>query len=298
MYARGRIVAIEAGIGVMVAGAVLRNPIGWTLLGLGVAVLVLALLKVDKRVIAWLGREEPASAPQVINSANRNGPAVGVVGDGQGFAASLEIDTGAPVRLQLADLASFVADDPSELAGAQVLIEQFRGLSRRVWIVLRHEPMWAQTAVEERGGGAEGARAALAAAIARLQVRLSDQNLPAAPLSSVELSTMFASVGDLKSSGASYCCLTANVSDWQRILQATAASSADISYVSVRVDGPPSEVAIRLVAADHRRVATARQEVLASGVAMDAEQREGLVATLPFGGGARSLVGAIGLVRR
>ncbi|WP_125727797.1 type VII secretion protein EccE [Kibdelosporangium aridum] len=305
MKARGRTVAIEAGIGAMVAGAVLRNPIGWTFLALGVLVVILALLKVDKRVLAWLGREEKVSSLQVINAPNRNGPPVGVVGDGQGFAAALEIDTGAPLCLRLEDLESFVLSDPSELAGAQVLVEQYKGLSRRVWIVLRHEPMWAKTAVHERGGGAEGARLALVAALARLQVRLSDQNMSAAPLSSAELSTMFSLVGDLEAADtrrdawiakpAAHCSLTANVSNWQHLLQATAASAADISYIAATTDGTTT---VRLVAADHRKAAAARQEILASGLATEMQQRDGLVATLPFGGGARNLVGAIGLVRR
>ncbi|MCE7001610.1 hypothetical protein LWC34_01945 [Kibdelosporangium philippinense] len=282
MKALGRVLAIEAGIGAMVAGALMRNPFGWTLLALGLLVVAFSVLKVDKRAIAWLEAEEPLAKPQVINAPNRNGPPVGVIGDGQGFTAVLEIDTGTPIRLP--DLTTFAATDPSGLAGTQVLIEQFRGLTRRVWIVLRHEPMWAQEAVFERGGGAEGARAALVAAAARLQVLLGDQNLKASPLSSAELSTMFTV------NSASHCCLRSSTADWQRLLQVTA-SAAEISYISVIAD----EVTVRLVSTDPRR---ARDELLASGIATEMGQRLGLVATLPLGGGARNLVGAIGLVRQ
>ncbi|HTI27207.1 MAG TPA: type VII secretion protein EccE, partial [Kutzneria sp.] len=126
----------------------------------------------------------------VVEVTGRGAAPLGVIGDGQGFAAVLELEVAGSLRLDLAKLTRQVQADPAELAGFQVLIEQFplpaldvterfgptmvyRRLPtsavpvlRRVWLVLRHEPLWAPEATERRGGGAAGARTALMAAAA------------------------------------------------------------------------------------------------------------------------------------
>ncbi|MFI5913180.1 type VII secretion protein EccE [Dactylosporangium sp. NPDC051541] len=270
----------------------------------------------------------------------RNADAVGVAWDGQGFAAALELDTQTPLRLDLGRLAAYAAEDDVALAGVQLLIEQLGGarangnspgpsrdpwpgaevpLMRRAWVALRYEPIWAPEAARRRGeGGADGARRAVAAALARLRVRLLRHGLAAVPLDAAELTRTLRTVGDpapkatLHRDGwsagpAQHHCLGATIAsaaDWQKLLQAAAHSPAERAVLSlaVELDGPSTRTrsAVRLVSTDQARARQARQQVLDTGLAvpLPGAQAAGVLATLPLGGGPRPLTGAIGWTPR
>jgi type VII secretion protein EccE len=281
-------------------------------------------------------------APQLAvgECTDRNGYPLGVAWDGQGFAAAVELDAAGPLRLDLGALAATAAMDDVPLAGVQVLVEQVRvppleaggfaptaiyrrlaaaevPLVRRVWVALRYEPVWAPDAAERRGeGGADGARLAVAAALARLRVRLLGAGQSATPLDAAALTRVLRAVGDSsptselrRDSWATrndvHQCLSgavASAADWTALLAAVAGSRADRTVVSLAIDldgrGTRSRAAIRLVTSSPATATQARQQLLATGLvrALPGEQAAGVLATLPLGGGPRSLVSAIGWV--
>jgi type VII secretion protein EccE len=278
---------------------------------------------------------------EVTGCTDRNTHPVGVAWDGQGFAAALELDTRTPLRLDLGRLAVYAADDDVPLAGVQLLIEQLGvartngngpvapaqdplpgvrlPLMRRAFVAVRYEPIWAPEAARRRGeGGADGARLAVAAALARLRVRLLGHGVSAAPLDADGLARTVRTVGDTAPTGTlhrdcwttsttQHHCLGATVAtpaDWTALLQAAAQSPAERTVVSVAVelDGPSTRTraAVRVISTDHTRARHARQLLLDTGLTgpLPGAQGAGVLATLPLGGGPRPLTGAIGWTPR
>jgi type VII secretion protein EccE len=277
----------------------------------------------------------------IADCTGRNGYPLGIAWDGQGLAAAVELDAGTPLRLDLGLLAGQAADDDVRLAGVQVLVEQLRvpaleatgfaptaiyrrmapdlPLVHRVWIALRYEPIWAPEAAQRRGsGGLPGGRLALAAALARLRVRLLGRGLAAAPLDAAALTRLLRSVGDPSPAGelrrdswataaGVHHCLAAAVTspaDWAALLAVAAASPVERTVLTVAadLDGQATRTrgAIRLVTTNAAAAAQARQQVLSTGLAraLPDAQAAGVLATLPLGGGPRALASAIGWVGR
>ncbi|WP_433088146.1 type VII secretion protein EccE [Dactylosporangium sp. CA-052675] len=278
---------------------------------------------------------------EVAECVDRNDRPLGVAWDGQGFAAALELDSRTPIRLDLGRLAAFAADDDVPLAGVQLLIEQLgvaRGngngsipqardpwpgagipLMRRAWVAVRYEPIWAPDAARRRGeGGADGARRAVAAALARLRVRLLSQGVSSVPLDAADLARALRAVGDPAPTGtlrrdgwvtgsAHHQCLGVTVTSaagWLKLLEAVGTGPANRSVVSlaVELDGAATRTrgAVRLVAADPADARHAGQRLLDAGLAtpLPGAQAAGVLATLPLGGGPRPLTGAIGWTSR
>src|SRR5262249_23648331 len=160
----------------------------------------------------------------------------------------------------------------------------------------------------------DGARLALAAALARLRVLLLSRGMAASPLDGPALARALRAVGDPSPAGqlrrgswvtaaGGHPCLAggrASPPDLTRVAAAAAARRADRTVVSVAVelDGrvPRTRGAVRLVAADTAAAGQARQELLASGLAhpLPGAQAAGVLATVPLGGGPRPLASAIG----
>ena len=129
------------------------------------------------------------------------------------------LDAGAPPAWPLADVLDLAFDDPARPAAVQLLVEQWglagagvdprvrpgrtyrslpvRGLPlwNRVLLVIRHEPAWAPETVEARGGGATGARNALAAVAARVIARAARDGVRLRPLGADELAGAAARAG-------------------------------------------------------------------------------------------------------
>jgi type VII secretion protein EccE len=346
-------------VGTAVAGVALMGPFGIALMALGGLTLIGAFLFwqgkwATEHLAARLRAPKIPTGPtttgpglgvirevlpdlHVVEVTGRGAAPLGVIGDGQGFAAVLELEVVGNLRLDLATLAAQVKADPAELAGFQVLIEQFplpaldlterfgptmvyRRLPttavpvlRRVWLVLRHEPLWAPEATERRGGGAAGARTALVAAAARLRVHLVDNGFQVHLLGLAAVTELLAGVGDPSQQGrfhpdawltqaGAHCCL-AVTGDWSKLLMTATSIAADRCVVSVAVEldghSAVTRSMVRLFATDQSAVANARAALIASGLVepLPNNQPAGVVATLPLGGGARDLTSAIGLVR-
>ncbi|WP_338320238.1 type VII secretion protein EccE [Streptomyces lonarensis] len=218
-------------------------------------------------------------ALDVVAVADRNGPELGMVADGRGSAALLELPGGVLPSLPVGLLAQWLREDPAGPAGAQLLVEQFglppwdvlyryrptlayrqlpgRGAPTAVrsWLVVRHEPLDAPEAVARRGGGARGAGAALAAATARLRSRLAAAGVAATPLGPERTRAVLRQTGDADGGGgtgpgcwagaATHCVATAQVAgpeDWDRLLHGLGRTPADRILVGAAVevrDGVP-----------------------------------------------------------
>ncbi|MFE9338233.1 type VII secretion protein EccE [Streptomyces sp. NPDC007063] len=315
---RGRLVALQAGAGCAAAGGALDGAGGYALTGAGVLVAALTVLRVRGRTagghLVWWLRRGAFAAPaprqrarpddtarldgappdrdperlglagslfpalEITPVTNRNGPAVGVVCDGRGFAAVLRLPAGVHPGLPVGLLANWLRTDPVRPAAAQLLVEQhglpswdveqhfepttaYRQLpaQRHVvavssWLVLRYELWEAPEAAERRGGGAVGARVATAAATARLRAVLAQADVPTGPLGADAVQALLREVGDPEGNGratpgcwagaaATHCTAVADIRSadgWRNLLVALAESGAErvVAAATVSLSGP------------------------------------------------------------
>jgi hypothetical protein len=356
------VIVTEVTLGVALAAATTLTVPGYVLAGVALAVGV-ALLWRGRALIERLREllRDPAGSsgaePQstsgshlgvtarllpglhVAEQSTREGEAIGVVGDGQGFAVVLSADITAPRTWSLSTATAILADDPARPAAVQLLVEQ-RGAGRavtdqrfgpsrtyrslpvtgvplwnRVLLAIRHEPAWAPETVAVRGDGAIGARNALAAITARAVAAAARDGLRLRPVSAVELAGLLRDVGDpgpdcetrpaaWTTSTACHAVLSVPLEQDDAIatlLRATAELDIDRCVLSVTANAIDHSVCavIRLVAAELALVEQAAQRLVADGlaVALPGAQEAGLVATLPLGGGARSLAELVNQVR-
>jgi hypothetical protein len=232
-----------------------------------------------------------------------------------------------------------LTDDPARPAAVQLLIEQRRttgvapdpefGPSRtyrelpaggiplwnRVLVVIRHEPAWAPETVASRGGGATGARNALAAVAARTIAAAGRRGIQLRPAGPAEVAALLRDVGDpgpwcetreetWATSTASHGVVSVTVSDdaaITRVLRYAAWLGVDRSVLSVTANAIDHTLsaALRVVATDGELVEQATAALVRDGHAtpLAGEQSAGVVATLPLGGGARSLADLVNQVR-
>ncbi|OEU96379.1 type VII secretion protein EccE [Streptomyces oceani] len=290
-FSRGRVIALETAVGCVAAGVAYAGAGGYLLAAAGAAIGALTLLRWGGRtasghLVRWLRGQAFAAVPtgaadaavddfglagallpelEVTEVTNRNGPAVGVLGDGRGFAAVLELPSGFYPDLPAEVLGRWLAEDPARPATAQLLVEQhglpswdfhqrfeptlaYRQLSTyapplavRTWLVVRYEPWEAPEAAASRGGGAAGARAAVVAATARLQARLRSLGVTSQPLGGDRVRTLLKQLGSPNGTGraladswaedtATHCLLTADIGsteDWRGLMGRAASCGVD-----------------------------------------------------------------------
>ncbi|RKN11103.1 hypothetical protein D7319_07500 [Streptomyces radicis] len=377
-FGRGRVVAVEAGLGSLAAGVAFGGPWGYALAGAGAATVAGALLRLrgrwaEQRLVARLSRDALAVAPvaagprddglglvhallpalDVTEVADRNGGPMGVISDGRGHAAVVEFPGGTLPALPAAEVARWLADDPARPAAAQVVVEQFglppwdlhyryqptatyrqlpfggRPVAVRAWLVARYEPFDAPEAAERRGGGEAGARAAVLAATARLRARLAAAGAPTSALGADAVRELLRQLGDASGNGrplsgswagdaAAHCTVTASVAgqnDWWRLLDGLSGCAADRVVTAATLTaatptptsaggGPEAgltvRTAVRVVSTLAQHAATERDRLLRANVVGPpaADQRAGLLATLPLAYPSRSLVAAAGFAPR
>jgi hypothetical protein len=275
----------------------------------------------------------------VAEVATRGGAPLGVVGDGHGFAVVLTATVAAARTWDLADAVRILTDDPARPAAVQLLIEQRRtmgaapdpefGPSRtyrelpaggiplwnRVLLVIRHEPAWAPETVVSRGGGATGARNALAAVAARTIAAAGHRGMQLRPAGPAEVAALLRDVGDpgpwcetreetWVTGTACHGVVSVPVADEAaitRVLRYAAWLDVDRSVLSVTANAIDHTLsaALRVVATDAEVVEQATAALVRDGHAtpLAGEQSAGVVATLPLGGGARSLADLVNQVR-
>jgi hypothetical protein len=184
-----------------------------------------------------------------------------------------------------------------------------RGLPlwNRVLLVIRHEPAWAPETVTARGGGVAGAHNALAAVAARTVVAAARDGVELRVLGATEAEQLLRELGDPAPGGAveravittataAHTALSVPLRDGdtvRAVLRAAAELDVDRSVLSVAVNAIDHSVCavVRLVCTDPETLHHAAAQLTADGWAtpLPDAQRPGLVATLPLGGGARSL---------
>lgn len=146
---RARLVAVEAGLGGIVAGLAVGGTTGWSITGAGV---VLGAGALTRRRGAWAGErlldaarrqalalpapEQPhrpdlgavhtlLPALDVAEVADRNGPPLGVISDGHGHTVVAAFPAGTIPAVPAGTVARWLADDPARPVAAQLLVEQF-----------------------------------------------------------------------------------------------------------------------------------------------------------------------------
>ena len=353
---RGTVVFVEAVLAVAAAAIAVRSTGGYVLAGLAALIGLVFLVRrrgrglldvlldrlrdpgaVDEQGPPTRLRPEFGLATGVLPGlhvaevATRNGPGLGVIGDGHGFAVLLSAGRRSPRGWDLAELARVLTDDPARPAAAQLLVEQsgpgrawvdpnfpptrtyrslpVRGLPlwNRVLLVIRHEPAWAPETVAARGGGATGARNALAAVAARTVARGAADGRSLRPLDPAEATRLLRELGDPAPGGeltdgrlitatATHIALSVPLHDPAALsvaLRTCAELDVDRSVLSVTISAVDHSACavVRLVDPDPEALDRAAAQLIRAGVAtaLPDAQLAGLVATLPVGGGARSL---------
>ncbi|WP_129842974.1 type VII secretion protein EccE [Streptomyces sp. RFCAC02] len=379
-FGRGRLVAVEAGLGGIATGVALQSTWGWTLTGAGALVVAGGLARLrgqwaDQRLLDGQRRRALAAPPpaagrpagdgdlgvvhtllpslDVTEVADRNAAGagragqalpggtqgLGVLADGRGCAAVVAFPGGTLPALPAGEIGRWLAEDPARPAAAQLVVEQFglppwdfhyryqptvayrqlptggRPIAVRSWLVVRYEPFDAPEAADRRGGGTPGARAALAAATARLRARLESLGAPGVPLNGDALRALLRQTGDASGEGralpgswagnaATHCTVTAEVrtqADWGRLLTGLASCTADrvVTAATLTREGGGLRVvtAVRVVSTAAQHAAAERDRLIATGLVGPpaADQAAGLLATLPVAYPSRSLVEATGL---
>jgi hypothetical protein len=363
---RGNVVFAEAALAVVLVGVATQTIAGYVVAGLAAVAGISGLVRRRGRGLVDIARDrmrDPVVTSEgdagaadhggldlgvaarllpglhVAELPTRDGGAIGVAGDGQGFAVVLSADITARRKWALADVMAILTDDPARPAAVQLVVEQ-RGAGRavtdprfgpsrtyrslpvsgvplwnRVLVAVRHEPAWAPETVAARGEGAAGARNALAAVAARAVAAAASDGLRLRPVGPAELAGLLRDVGDpgpdcetrttaWTTSTACHATLSVSLGDDHAIgtlLQATAELDIDRCVLSVAANAIDHSVCavLRVVAAELALVERAAAQLAADGLAVplpDA-QEAGVVASLPLGGGARSLADLVNQVR-
>ncbi|WP_130342981.1 type VII secretion protein EccE [Herbihabitans rhizosphaerae] len=242
----------------------------------------------------------------------QSSPPVGILTDGQGFAAVLELEHTALPTLDLAALTEHLASDPATPSGLQILVEHSQK-RRRLLLAVRHEPLFAPDATTARGGGAHGASKAAAATALRLRAVLTQRGIRTSILPRNALRDAVLTLGDASHQGqlrtdawitpaAAHCVLAAaprSPQHWEHLLAAASTGPADRTIValSVEMTGKLATIraAVRIVARDHQRAMAARSTMLSTATVrpLSGRQAAGVHLSLPFGGTPRNLTHAI-----
>jgi Putative type VII ESX secretion system translocon, EccE len=258
----------------------------------------------------------------------RDGTGIGVAGDGQGFVVVLDAGLTPPPSWALARLVEILVDDPARPAAVQVLVEQgglgaepdprfgpgrtYRALPvgglplwNRVLLAIRHEPAWAPETVESRGGGAVGAHNALAAVAARTVARAARDGIRLRPVDAAELAVLLRDLGpepdpDDEADAETDVVLSvplARENVIEELLPALAALDVARSVLAVTASAVDHSLcAVVRLTDGHGDVAEQAARLLADGLVTAlprAVHDDGVLATLPLGGGARALEGVV-----
>ena len=332
---RSTVVFVEAVLAVAATGIAFGTPVGYTVAGVAAVAGIAGVVRRRGRGLADVaaGRLGDPAVPadlaglHVVDVPTRDGE-LGVAGDGQGFVVVL--DAGSPPAWPLADVLDLAFTDPARPAAVQVLVEQwglagagvdprfgpartYRSLPvhgfplwNRVLLVVRHEPAWAPETVEARGGGATGARNALAAVAARATARADRAGVRLRPLGADELAALLRELGpapDLAPAADVVLGVPLGSDDAVgAVLRALAGLDVTRSVLSVSASALDHTLCavVRITDARDGVAGQAAERLVADGLAtvLPGAPDEAVRATLPLGGGVGSLADVVAQVRR
>jgi len=314
---RALIVSAEAVLAAIVGGVVVGGALGWTLAGLAVA--GAGGLLVARRARPAADREDDTGAAPLLAAlrvqgvTSRSSGEVGVVSDGQGFAAGLELDVARGALLDLAALCAVADDDPSRPSAVQVRVTTYApptrragttsaAAHRRLHVLLRLEPVWASDVVAGHGGGAKGARAALVAAVDRLAARLRRAGVPNRVLDPATFNALLAEDTAPDVQSRVFTADAAARTDLDRLLALTQRVTPERSIVSMCVDLAGGDqwrsfAAVLVGGRDPFQTDAAGAAVLADPCVLGVAPPAALAAVLPLGGGPGDLVSVLTLGR-
>ena len=330
---RGRSTAVfvEAALGVAAAGIIVGTPVGYTVAGVAAVAGIAGVVRRRGRGLVDVAADrlrDPIAVPDsggfppglhVVDVPTRDGSDLGVAGDGHGFV--IVLDAGSPPPWPLADVLDLAFGDPARPATVQVLVEQ-RGLAaagvdprfgpaltyrslpvhgsplwNRVLLVVRHEPAWAPEAVEARGGGATGARNALAAIAARATARAARAGVRLRPLGAEELAGLLRALSPTAAYDVVLGVPLTSDDAVGAVLRALAGLDVARSVLSVSASALDHTLGVLVRITDTRDgvAGQAAERLVADGLAavLPGAPDEHMLATLPLGGGTGSLTDVI-----
>lgn len=319
---RALVVAGEVALAAAVGGVVVGGALGWTIaalavvpVALGVAMLRGSWLPTERR---WRPTGADSTGMRVQGVLSRSSGEVAVIGDAQGYAAGVELDTTKGALVDLASLCASAADDPSRPSAVQVRVTTYapsapgsgtvRGraatsaLHRRVHIVLRLEPSWAGDVVASHGGGAAGGRAALVAAVDRLSARLRRAGTSNRILDPAALNALLAEDTAPELRSRVFAADASSQADVDRLVGLLQQAAPERSVLSVCVDLASSEhwqsfVAVLVGGRDPGRTDAASAAVLNDPAVAGVAPSAAITAVLPLGGGPGDLAAVLTLAR-
>jgi type VII ESX secretion system EccE translocon-like protein len=321
---RGLIVLGEATIAAVAGGIAVRGALGWTVAVLGVAVAATVLIAARG---SWLSRatSRPDAAGdlvtrlRVLEVPSRSSGDVGVISEGQGFAAGVEIDIAKGAVVDLATLAGVVAADPSRPSAVQMRLTTYAppapgsgvfrrpratsvAVHRRLHVLLRFEPAWAGDVVVSHGGGAQGSRAALVAAVDRLAARLRRAGIANRVLDPAALNALVAEDTAPDLATALFAADLASPADLERLIGMLQHTAPERSIVSLCVDLASSDqwqtfAAVLIGARDSDQVGAVAAALVADGAVAGSADPSALATVLPLGGGPGDLASVLTLAR-
>jgi hypothetical protein len=320
---RALIVAGEGALAAVVGGIVVGGGLGWALVGLAALCVVIGPLAARGAGPVATPGEGAGAAGQIAKLrvhgvTSRSSGEVGVVSDGPGFAAGLEVDVAKGAVLDLAALCAVAAGDPSRPSVVQVRLTTYApsapagmqrragaaaiAVHRRLHVLLRLDPAWAGDVVARHGGGAQGSRAALVAAVDRIGARLRRAGLANRVLDTAALNALIAEDTATDVRARLFTADAANGADLDRIIDLLQYVAPERSVVSMCTDLVSSDqwqsfAAVLVAGRDPYQVDEAGAAVLADPCVVGVAAPATLAAVLPLGGGPGDLASVLTLAR-
>jgi hypothetical protein len=319
---RAVIIAAEGALAAIVGGVVIGGGLGWTLAGAALALgAVAAFVARGTWAVGQRGQDDGVAdlvaKLRVHGVPSRSSGDVGVVSDGQGFAAGLELDVAKGALLDVAALCAVAADDPSRPSTVQLRLTTYappgagaprraRGPSmavhRRLHVLLRVEPAWASDVVASHGGGAQGSRAALVAAVDRLAARLRRAGLANRVLDAGALNALLAEDIAPELRSRVFTADLGSRAELDRLIGLVQHVAAERAIVSLCVDLASSDqwqsfATVLVGGRDAYQTDAAAAAVLADPCVVGVAPASALATVLPLGGGPGDLTPVLTLAR-
>jgi hypothetical protein len=315
------VVAAEAAVAAVVGGIAVGGALGWTVAALGaLAGAVVGLVLFDRRP-RLMALQQPAANDvtarlNVHPVVSRSSGEVGVLGDAQGYAAGVELDIARGALVDLGALCAVAAADPSRPSALQIRVTTYAppappgaaprrvagAVHRRVHVLLRFDPAWTADVVAAHGGGAQGSRAALVAAVDRLAARLRGAGIANRVLDAAAVNALVAEDTSPDLHTRVFAADATSRGDLDRLAAVLERVAPERAILSIGVDLTNADewqsfVAVLVGGRDAGPADAASAAVLADPSVAGVAPPSAIATVLPLGGGPGDLAPVLTLVR-